>query len=192
MDRATFELVNGSDVVRVHVADLGGDLFRIATPDNSTVAPAVAVSDATVVASLHGTGLSGPAVVDVQLSDDVRWNVRLAGGAKDEAVDLTGGSGGDVDFAAGTTRASVVLPAASGTQRVVLGGGASELLVRLAGEAPVRVAANGGAGSVTVDGSTHTGVGSGSNWTPADWAAATNRYDVDATAGVSSLTVQRS
>jgi len=190
-DRATFELVNGSDVVRVHAADLGGDLFRVSTPDNAKVAPAVNVSDTTVVAALHATGQPGPAVVDVQLSDDVRWNVRLAGGAGDESVDLTGGAGGDVDFAAGTSRASVALPAASGTQRVVMSGGANQLLVRLAGTAPVRVAAGGGASAVTVDGATHTGVAGGSVWTPTDWAAATNRFDVAATAGVSSLTVER-
>lgn len=190
-DAATFELVNGSDVVRVSVADLGGDLFRVATPDNAKVAPSVDVSGTDVVAALTGTGLSGPAVVNVQLSDDVRWTVRLAGGATDEAVDLTGGKGGDVDFATGTSRAAVVLPAASGTQRVVMSGGASQFAVRLAGNAPVRVAANGGAGAVTVDGETHSGVGGGSIWTPTDWPTATNRYDIDATAGVSTLTVSR-
>jgi hypothetical protein len=190
-DRATFELVNGSDVVRVHVADLAGDLFRVSTPDNANVAPAVDVSDTTVVAALHGTGLPGPAVVEVQLSNDVRWSVRLAGGASDESVDLTGGSGGDVDFAAGTSRASVALPAASGTQRVVMSGGANQFLVRLGGTAPVRVAASGGASVVTVDGATQTGVAGGSIWTPTEWTSATDRFDIAATAGVSSLTVER-
>jgi hypothetical protein len=189
---AIFELVNGSDVVRVSVADLGDDLFRVSTPDNAKVAPSVDVSGTDVVTALNNTGLAGPAVVNVQLSNDVRWTVRLAGGATDEAVDLTGGKGGDVDFATGTSRAAVALPAASGTQRVVMSGGASQFAVRLAGTAPVRVAANGGAGAVTVDGETHSGVGGGSVWTPTDWPTATNRYDVDATAGVSTLTVSRS
>lgn len=189
---ATFELVNGSDVVRVSVADLGGDLYKVSTPDNAKVAPAVDVSGTDVVTALNNTGLAGPAVVNVQLSNNVRWTVRLAGGATDESVDLTGGKGGDVDFATGTSQAAVTLPAASGTQRVVMSGGASQFAVRLAGNAPVRVAANGGAGAVTVDGQTHSGVGGGSIWTPADWSTATDRYDVDATAGVSTMTVSRS
>jgi hypothetical protein len=191
-DVATFELVNGADVVRVYVRDLGADLFRVSTPDDAKVAPSVNEDRSTVVAGLRDTGLAGPAVVNVELSDDVAWNVRLAGGATDETVDLTGGRGGNVDFSAGTSRATVALPAATGTQRVTLSGGASQFAVRLVGSAPVRVAANGGAGSVTVDGDTHTGVAGGSIWTPDDWAAANSRYDIDATASVSTMTVARS
>jgi hypothetical protein len=189
---ATFELVNGADVVRVGTRDLGGDLFRISTPDDAHLAPAADVSGSTVVTSLRGTGLPGPAVVTVELSNAVAWNVRLAGGATDEAVDLTGGRGGNVDLSAGTSRAEVALPAAAGTQRVTMSGGASQFSVRLGGAGPVRVSAAGGAGSVTVDGATHTGVAGGSVWTPDGWDTATSRYDIDATAGVSTMTVGRS
>jgi hypothetical protein len=188
---ATFELVSGADVVRVGARDLGGDLFRVSTPDDSTLAPAADVTGSTVVTSLRGTGLPGPAIVTVELSDDVAWNVRLAGGATDEAVDLTGGRGGNVDLSAGTSRAAIALPAAAGTQRVTMSGGAGQLTVRLSGAGPVRVAATGGAGSVTVDGTTHTGVAGGSMWTPDGWDAAASRYDVDASAGVSTMTVER-
>jgi hypothetical protein len=191
-DVAAFELVNGADVVRVGVRDLGADLFRISTPDDAKVAPSVNVDRSTVIAGLRDTGLAGPAVVIVELSDDVAWNVRLAGGATDESVDLTAGRGGNVDFSAGTSRAAVALPAAPGTQRVTMSGGASQFSVRLAGNAPARVAANGGAGSVTLDGETHTGVAGGSVWTPDNWTTATSRYDIDATAGVSTMTVARS
>jgi hypothetical protein len=73
----------------------------------------------------------------------------------------------------------------------VLGGGAAQFDVRLEGDAPVRVAAASGAGSVTIDGVTHSGVAGGSMWTPDGWSAATDRYDIDATSGVSTLTVSR-
>jgi hypothetical protein len=188
---ATFELVNACDVVRVGVEDLGGDLFRVSTPEDAKVAPAVDVDGSTVVAGLRGTGLAGPAIVTVVLSDDVFWNVRLAGGAIGESVDLTGGRGGNVDFSAGTSRAEVALPATSGTQRVTMSGGASLLTVRLGGDGPVRVAVGGGAGSVTIDGEIHTGVAGGAAWTPDGWESAPSRYDVAATAGVSTLTVER-
>jgi hypothetical protein len=188
---ASFELVNGADVVRVRAADLGGDLFRISTPDGADVVPAVDVDGSAVVAGLRGTGQGGLAAVTVLLSDDFVWNVRLAGGAADEGVDLTGGRGGNVDFAAGTSRAEVALPAAGGTQRVTLSGGAGQFVVRLGGDAPVRVAAGGGAGAVTIDGATHSGVAGGSVWTPDGWGSASSRYDVDAASGVSALTVER-
>jgi hypothetical protein len=190
-DVTAFELVNGADVVRVRIADLGADRFEVSTPDGAKVAPAVEVTGNEVVAGLHDTGEPGPAVVNVLLSPAVRWHVRFAGGAADEAVDLTGGPGGDVDFSTGTSRADVALPAGKGTQRVVLSGGAGQFTVRLAGDEPARVAAHGGAGSVTVDGDTHSGVAGGSVWTPTGWASANDRYDIDATAGVSTLTVVR-
>ncbi len=189
---SSFLLVSGADVVRVRLGDLGGDLYEFSTPDDSKVAPTAAIEGIDLVAGLRDTGLGGPAVLTVVLSDDVRWQIRLAGGAKDEAVDLTGGPGGDVDFSSGTERASVVLPAGQGTQRVLLGGGASLLSVRVSGQAPLRVAALGGAGTVTIDGQALTGVAGGSVWVQDGWEGAAARYDVDASSGVASLTVERS
>ena len=191
IDAATFELVNGCDIVRVSVADLGGDLFRMSTPDDAKAAPTAAVDGSTVVAGMRGTGLAGPALLTVLLADGVRWDVRLAGGATGESVDLSGGPGGNVDFSAGTSRAEVALPAAGGMQRVTMSGGASTLTVRLGGSAPVRVAATGGASSVTVDGKVHTGVAGNSVWTPNGWDSATDRYDIAASAGVSTMVVER-
>ncbi|MGK5680081.1 hypothetical protein [Actinoplanes sp. URMC 104] len=190
-DVSRFLLVDGADVVRVRVGDLGGDLYELSTPDDSEVAPTATFEGLDLVAGLRDTGKSGPAVLSVVLSDDVRWQIRLAGGAKDESVDLSGGRGGDVDFSAGTERAAVVLPAADGTQRVVLGGGASLLSVRLGGQGPARVSARGGAGSVTVDGQLRTGVAGGSTWVQDGWDRATARYDIDATSGVGTVTVER-
>ena len=190
-DVTAFQLVSGADVVRVRIADLGGDRYRVSTPDDSRVAPAVDVDGATVTATLRDTGKPAPAVVTVELGDDVRWQVRLSGGAHDESVDLTGGPGGDVEFSAGTSRAAVTLPAAKGTQRVVLGGGANLFSVRLAGTLPARVIARGGAGSVTIDGRTRSGVAGGATWVQTGWPTATDRYDIDATSGVSTMTVER-
>jgi hypothetical protein len=190
-DATVFQLVNGADVVRVRLGDLGGDRYEVSTPDGSRVVPTVAVQGREIVAGVRDSGAAGPAVVDVVLSNSVRWTIRLAGGAADEAVDLSGGPGGDVDFSAGTARAAVTLPPGKGVQRVVLGGGAGSLSVRLGSDAPVRVRAGGGAGSVTIDGQTHSGVSGGSVWAPANWSAVADRYDIDATAGVSTIEVTR-
>ncbi|WP_326559914.1 hypothetical protein [Micromonospora sp. NBC_01796] len=188
---ATLDLLNGSDVVRVTTAGIGGDLYRISTPQDAKVRPSVHVDGDTVLAGLAGTGRAGPAIVTIVLSDAVRWRIRLGGGAGEEIVDLTGGRVAEVDFSAGTNRAEVTLPPASGTVRVVMGGGASQFLVHLTGNAPARVRAGGGAGTVTVDGSSRSGVAGGTVITPPAWETATDRYDIDATAGVSTLTVDR-
>jgi hypothetical protein len=190
---STFQLVNGADVVRVKVGDLGGDLYSVSTPAESKVVPVVSGDRNTVVAGLRETGLTGPALVTVVLAQDVRWQVRLSGGASDETVDLDGSSsGGDVELSAGVSRAEVFLPAASGTQRVVMSGGASMLVVHLAGNAPVRVSARNGAGDVTIDGQTQAGVAGGTVFAAPGWDTAADRFDVEATAGVSDLTVARS
>jgi hypothetical protein len=191
-DEASFQLVNGSDAVKVSVADLGDAMFEVSTAETAKSAPTVQVDGASVIAGLRGTGRAGPAVVQVVLSDDIRWSVALAGGAVDELVDLTGGPGGDVDFSSGTSRAEAVLPAGRGTQRVTMRGGANQFAVRLAGTAPVRVSATGGANSVTIDGETHTGVTGNAVWTPDGWPTAQDRYDVTASAGVSIMTVTHS
>lgn len=189
---SVFQLVNGADVVRVHVADLGGSLVRVATPDDAKVAPTVDVQDNVVVAGLHDAAGPGPAVVSVTLAPDVRWQVRLSGGANDQTVDLSAASeGGDVELIAGTSRAEVSLPPASGTQNVTMSGGASQLMVHVAGSAPVRVQTRSGAGAVTIEGHSQSGVAGGTVFTPADWPTADNRYDINATAGVSTLTVTR-
>ena len=65
-------------------------------------------------------------------------------------------------------------------------------MVRLAGTAPARVSATGASeNSVTVDDKTYTGVSGNAVWTPDNWAAAQDRYDITAAAGVSTMTVTR-
>ncbi|MCA2218145.1 hypothetical protein [Jidongwangia harbinensis] len=188
---ATFTLINGADTVRVRLGDLGDDLFEVATPDDAKVSPTVQVDGTTVVAGLRGTGHHGPAAVSVLLNDDVRWLVKLGAGAVEKQVDLTGGPGGNVELGTGSTRAEVALPAAAGQQTVTMTGGVQTMEVRLAGDAPVRVAVGNGAGSVTVDGQTRTGVPGGSVWAPPTWTTATDTYDINVAAGVSQLTVSR-
>lgn len=188
---ATFVLLDGADVIRLRTADLGDDAYRVSTPRDASVRPAVSLTEGSLLTSLRDTGLDGPAVVDVVLGESVRWHVRLNGGAKEQHLDLRNAQLGDIEFTAGANRIELTLPPPEGTQRTVLGGGASQVVVRLAGDAPVQVRVGGGAGSVTVDGAARSGVAGGTVITPPQWASATDRYDIDATAGVSTLTVDR-
>ncbi|GIJ36340.1 hypothetical protein [Micromonospora sediminimaris] len=188
---ATFVLLDGADVVRVRTADLGDDAYRVSTPRDANIRPAVSFTDGSLLTSLRGTDRDGPAVVEAVLAESVRWHVRLNGGAKEQQLDLRGAQVGDIEFTAGANRVELTLPAPEGTQRTMLGGGASQVVVRLAGDAPVQVRAGGGAGSVTIDGTSHSGVAGGTTFTPPEWNSATDRYDIDATVGVSTITVER-
>jgi hypothetical protein len=188
---ATFTLIRSADTVRVRLGDLGDDLFEVATPDDAKISPFVQVDGTIVVAGLRDTGRPGPAAVSVVLNDDVRWLVQLEEGAVEKQVDLTGGPGGNVELGTGSTRAEVALPAAAGRQYIAMTGGVESMVVRLAGDAPVRVAVGSGAGSVTVDGETRTGVPGGSVWAPPAWTTAADSYEINVAAGVSRLTVGR-
>ncbi|MBX7268602.1 hypothetical protein KIF24_23000 [Micromonospora sp. Llam7] len=188
---ATFVLLDGADVVRLRTADLGEDDYRVSTPPDAGVRPAVSLTDGSLLTSLRGTDRDGPAVVEVVLGESVRWHVRFSAGAKEQHLDLRDARLGDLELTAGANRIELSLPPPDGTQRTLLSGGASQVIVHLTSEAPVQVRAGGGAGSVTVDGTTHSGVAGGTTFTPPEWNSATDRYDIDATAGVSTLTVER-
>ncbi len=188
---ATFVLLDGADVIRLRTADLGQETYRVSTPEDAALRPVVSVTDGTLLTSLRDTGQDGPALVDVVLHESVRWHVRLAGGAKEQHLDLRTAQLAEVELSGGATRIELALPPATDTLRTVLSGGASQVIVRLAGDAPVQVRAGGGAGSVTIDGTTHSGVAGGSTFTAPQWSSATDRYDIDSPGGVASLTVER-
>jgi hypothetical protein len=189
-DAAALHLLSGVTAVTVRVADLGEDLYRIRTPDDSQVAPVAEGADPVRVL-VESTGLAGPALIDITLARGVRWDLRFSGGAQDQVVDLRGGAVSAVSFAAGATRIDLSLPEPSGLVPVRMTGGASEFRVHAPAGVPVRVRLGGGAGSVTVDGTSRSGVSDGDVIEPGGWAAAADRYDVDATAGVSSLVLDR-
>ncbi|GIG11671.1 hypothetical protein Cme02nite_00030 [Catellatospora methionotrophica] len=190
-DAASLTVVSGATTLAVRAADLGDDLYRISTPDNSGIAPDVVESGGRFQLHLRSTGDNGPAAVEILLDRRVRWDLRFSGGANETLVDLGGGRVAGLDFTAGSSRIETILPKPEGPVTVRMAGGASELLVRAPEGIPVRVTAGGGAANVTVDGNRRSGIAGGTVFAPPGWDSAADRYDVDAVAGVSTLTVTR-
>jgi hypothetical protein len=189
LDAAQLDVVSGSTSVTVRIADLGPELARATTPDGSQVAPVVGVDGAVVRVSLASTGRSGPADLTVLLDRQVRWRVRLSGGSSSEVLDLRGGRVDGVDFTAGANRIELSLPQPRGAVPIRMSGGASDFTVHLPAGVDAGVRVGGGAASVMVDGVRRTGLSGGTTVASTD---AADRYDIDAAAGVSSLTVDRS
>jgi hypothetical protein len=193
---ATLEVTSGTPVLTIGVAKLGGTLLRVSTPDYAPVRPVLSGSGP-VVLSLDGASSSGPApkgggyAVRVVLNSAVVWNLDLAGGTQRTAADLRGGRAGQITVTAGSDILDVTLPRPTGTTALRLAGGESQLLVSLPGGVPAQVTVGGGASFVMVDGQSLTGVAGGTVLTPPGWASAASRFDIDATAGVSRLTVSR-
>jgi hypothetical protein len=197
---ATLKVTSGTPVLTIGVARLGGTLLRVSTPDGAPVRPVLSGSSP-VVLSLAGDGAGQGAqgdhghgavdAVSVVLNSAIVWSLDLAAGTQRTAVDLRGGQVGGVTVTAGSDILNVTLPRPARTVTLRLAGGASQFLVSLPGGVPAQVTVGGGASDVTVDGQSLIGVAGGTVLTPSGWSTATSRFDIDAIAGVSRLTVSR-
>lgn len=188
-DTATVDLVSGATTVTVRAADLGGaDRLRAVTPDGAGVAPVLETGGDTVSVHLVRTGEPGPSAVTVLLDRRVRWQVRMSGGATRQLLDLRGARLSGVDLAAGAARIELVLPVPDRAVPIRMAGGATEFTLHVPRGVATAVRVDGGAGTTEVDGVRRTGLAAG---TVLATATATDRYDVDAAAGVSTLTLRR-
>jgi hypothetical protein len=161
-----FVLVSGVSSLRVVVADTGKNLVEASSPAGAALRPVVVTDPSQVRLELVSTGLNGPSEVDVQLSSSVLWQVTVDGGTTDASLDLRGGGVSGVDVVGGTTHLDLTVPA--------------------------QVRFSGGAGTATIDGAARSGISGGTTVTPSGWVAATNKYDIELDAGVSSFVLDRS
>ncbi|MFY1631795.1 hypothetical protein ACN27F_00715 [Solwaraspora sp. WMMB335] len=188
---ARLEVLDGATEIRVLAADLGDQLLRARTPPQGAVAPQVTVRDDSVQVGLAETGNGGTGVLDIELHRDVRWSVRILGGATEQRIDLTGTRISEVELAGGVSTLDIVLPEPDGTVGIRMSGGAGTWRVEAPAQVPVRVRAGSGAGSISVDGERRDGVAAGETVSTPSWEETTDRYDIDAAAGFSDLTVTR-
>lgn len=192
LGNAVFALADGATSVRLHAADLGGDLYRISAPAGSGLLPRVVRSGAEVRLFLSHSGQSGTGVVDVAVNATVGWTLHLDAGVAESVLDMGAGKVDGVDLAGGASRIELILPKPKGVLAVRMTGGVDQFLVRLAKLTPVRVQADSGAGEVTVGGSTYRGIARGRSFTANGWVDGTPGVDVQAVAGMAALTVTES
>jgi hypothetical protein len=184
---ATLEVVTGTRVLDVKVANLGGTLLKASTPAGAQP-PELQVAAPRDVRLSAGSGASQ---VTITLNEAVSWRLDFAGGTERTVADLRGGNVSAVSFAAGSDIIDLTMPNPRAMVPVRLAGGASHFVVSVPAGAPVRVTAGGGAGQVSVDGADYTGVGGGSVFATRGWSAGAAGFDVEATAGAALLSVAR-
>lgn len=189
---AELRIASGFSTVAIRVAPIGHDLFRAITPPNSggSINSAVNASSSGAVVIITGSGGSTN-TVEVVLSPTPRWQISLDAGANAAIIDMTGAKVAGVAINQGVSSLDITLPDQSGTTAIALAAGVSQLQVHLAGKRPAQVTASAGAGSVTIDGITHSGVAAGSSFQSPGWTAAADRVDIECGAGVSSVVVDR-
>jgi hypothetical protein len=185
---ADLDVVSGATSVTVGTASLGGELLRVSTPVRSGIRPHLVTRGRVSLYLVH-TGGRGPAAVRILLDRGVTWRLDFTGGTSMTTVDLGRGRVSRVDFAAGSSAITVTLPRPTGTAAVVLAGGASRARLSLPAGVPARLRLDGGAGYATIAGKTYTGVAGGTVFAAPGWAQARGRYDIEAPAGVSTISV---
>ena len=167
---AQLQVTAGFTAVTVTSAAIGSDLVRVSSPPDGRAVPTATVNGDVVTIgrrAIPASG-SGPDAVQIELNDQARWQLALAGGASDVTITLS---------------------AHSGTTPVMIAAGVSDLRLQVPAVEPVRVTVGAGAGSTTIDGVPHSGIAAGTTFTAPLWDTAAARIDLDCTAGVGSIAV---
>jgi hypothetical protein len=186
---ATLSVLSGAPSVTVSAARMPGTLARAWTPAGSGMRPELVVVNGDVQVYLTGAGGSGPDAVWIQVSSAVRWRLQFSGGASQTTVQMGNGHVAGLDFTAGSSRITAALPRPAGTVTVTLAGGASQLNLTVPAGVPARLQLLGGASQALLGGHSYTGIGGGTVLPGSGWAGAADRYDLDAVAGVTQVTV---
>ena len=190
--RASLDVLTGTTVLTIGTANFGpgGALLTVTTPAGTPV-PQLSTSDPDGTGNGILVDLTAPnsPAVTVTLNAGVSWQIDLDGGASRTDVDLSGGQLSGISFNAGSSLVTLALPRPHGTVPVQMVGGASDFQLSLPNGVPAQVTAGGGASEVSLEGQQHTGVAGGSVFTTAGWAPGVTGFNIDATAGVSTITV---
>ncbi|MFB9360438.1 hypothetical protein ACFFSO_20525 [Amorphoplanes nipponensis] len=175
--------------VDVRLADLPGLLYRISTPADSGLAPAVTGAPGRVRLGLRPTGGDGPDTVEILLNRAVRWDIRLPAGAGEQHLDLAAGRLSRLELGSGTGLVSLRLPPPRGTVPILVAGGVGEVAVAMPPGTPLRLHLRGGAGLVAVPWAGRARAGTGAILAPAGWRTEKDRYALMIAAEVGSITV---
>ena len=184
-------MVTGTPDLTIAMASFGasGALLRVTTPAASSVPQlGVAGGDGNTVVSVSTRRASA---ITVTLNAAVGWRIELASGTTRTVADLRGGKVTGITVTKGSDVIDLTLPRPldGGSLPVQLAAGASQLLLSLPRGIPVRVTAAAGAGKISLEGSEHIGVRSGTVLTSSAWTSDKAGFDIDATAGAARITV---
>lgn len=186
---ASLTVRDSASRVEVRLTDLPGLLYRISTPADSGLAPAVTGTPGRVRLDLRPTGGDGPDTVQILLNRAVRWDIRLPAGAGEQHLDLSAGRLSRLELGSGTGLVSMRLPPPRGTVPITVAGGVGEVAVALPSGTPLRLHLRGGAALVAVPWTDRIQATSGTILAPSNWRRASNRYHLAITTEVGTVTV---
>ncbi|HWS35079.1 MAG TPA: hypothetical protein VN408_20360 [Actinoplanes sp.] len=186
---ARFDLVSGITELNVRTGDTGGENFAVTTPKNSGLKVTAAFTGGTlkVTAKPDGT-IKGSGRVDVLLSRDTVWRLRMTAGVEKALFDMGGGTVSDIDLIGGAQSIDIRLGNLDGTLPILMAGGVNKWRIATSEELPVQVDFTSGAGELNLYGQDKGGIGEGLTVKTGDWDKRPG-LDIDAEAGLGSLVV---
>lgn len=122
----------------------------------------------------------------------VPWAVEVDGGAGRLTADLSPLTLTGLSLGGGASHVSVVLPRPTGTVRIRISGGASNVTLRRPQDVAARVSVTGGVSRLTFDSQHMDAVGGGIQLAGPAFDNEEDRYEIEVIGGASALTVDRS
>jgi hypothetical protein len=187
-DAATLEIADGVTQLRIATGNVTNGFFKVGVGEDSTIRAKAVFDDGTVEVTATPNGRkNGTARLEVLLSDDVRWSLRMRGGVSEAAIDLSGADVGDIELIGGAATVDLSVPDQHDAIPIVERGGIGTWRIVTDGRQPVRASFRAGAGSVTLYGDTDAGVDKGATLRD---GRGDDGIRVDSEGGVGALTVQ--
>ncbi len=183
----TFELVDDVIDLDVTVGDLGAEPFQVSTPDGSGITPKPTLDGDTLKVAVEAGGSNGSGRLDVRLNERIAWAVRMTGGVRTATFALGGAKVRRIDLTGGAARIDMALPSQDDTIDIKMTGGVNTWRITTEREVAVKVLLRDGGGQVVLNGRRTRGLDRDTTLR-AD-GADDGRLDIDAVAGLGSLTV---
>jgi DNA-binding MarR family transcriptional regulator len=130
--------------------------------------------------------------IDVRLHPGATWGIEIDGGITDLEGDLGQVPLSGIDLRGGANHVRLVLPRPSGTVRLVIAGGASDVQLRRPTDIPVSLIVRGGAAHLRFDGRGTNASATDLRMSSDDWGTKPDRYVVEIGGGVARLAVEGS
>jgi DNA-binding MarR family transcriptional regulator len=125
----------------------------------------------------------------VALTREVPWSIEIQGGLSALAADLRGLRLRSFEVKGGVDRLDLALPDPDGTSRILISGGANTVSLKHLAQSAVRLSLSGGAQTIRFGGDRLRHVSAGIRLETTGAASAANRYEIEISGGVRSLSV---
>ena len=183
------EFVRGASNVTIHTDHATADLYHARSEGpEPTVRAEGGVVTITYPRTFHPFDWR-KRTMEVTLNGSILWEIRIRGGASRLDADLSGLRLGAFEVAGGASRVELRLPKPSGTVRLRIGGGASNVIICRPEDVAARVRVGGGATKLSLDEQHLGAIGGETRLESPEYATAVDRYEIEVTGGANNLTV---